>query len=257
MRSTAARVWLLSSWDPANMDWVLQHTDNPGTERFAFSQMFTPPHSSHLPHSPESLAALLASLTHKLTALGFSALISFLFSPGTEAVLRSIMLFLSSHSLLALIPSDMLAVDVPSWPTTFPSCLQHLREHSSRGNVILLCTRWSRYYWVFLLPLPSAGFGTSCGSSAGFPLSITSPHGDGSAPGFSPHGSSSWPWHVSVKHHSLANPTPWCLSDTSAPLSRCCPSDRTSLILLCTSIFSSHTAGCVLSCTTPQLKVTL
>lgn len=115
----------------------------------------------------------------------------------------------------------------------------------------------SGYYWVFLLPLPSAGFGTSCGSSAGFPLSITSPHGDGSAPGFSPHGSSSWPWHVSVKHHSLANPTPWCLSDTSAPLSRCCPSDRTSLILLCTSIFSSHTAGCVLSCTTPQLKVTL
>lgn len=106
--------------------------------------MFTPPHSSHLPHSPESLAALLASLTHKLTALGFSALISFLFSPGTEAVLRSIMLFLSSHSLLALIPSDMLAVDIPSWPKTFPRCLQHLREHSSRGNVILLCTRWSQ-----------------------------------------------------------------------------------------------------------------
>lgn len=51
VKSAAAGVWLLSSWDPANMDWVLQHLDNPGRERDAFTQMFTPPRSSHLPHS--------------------------------------------------------------------------------------------------------------------------------------------------------------------------------------------------------------
>lgn len=50
-RSTAARGCLLSSWDAANMDWALQRPDNPGTRGYAFSQMFTPPHSSHLPHS--------------------------------------------------------------------------------------------------------------------------------------------------------------------------------------------------------------
>lgn len=100
------------------------------------------PLTSHTPSVP--LAALLASLTHKLSFLGFSAPISFPFSPGTEAVLRSIMLFFSSHSLLTLIPSDTLAVDVPSWPMIFVSSLQHLREHSSRGNVVLLCTRWSQ-----------------------------------------------------------------------------------------------------------------
>lgn len=100
------------------------------------------PLTSHAP--PEPLAALLASLTHQLTALGFSALISFLFSPGTEAVHRSSMLFLSSHSLLPLIPPDMLAVDGPSWPTTFASSPQHLREHSSTGNAIPPCTRWSQ-----------------------------------------------------------------------------------------------------------------
>lgn len=70
----------------------LGKADNPGTERCAFSQTFTP---------PGALAAPLASLTHKLTALGLSALTSFLFSPGTEAGLRSITLFLPSHSLLS------------------------------------------------------------------------------------------------------------------------------------------------------------
>lgn len=51
--SAAAEGWLLGSWDPANMDLALLcfSRDNPGTERYAFTQMFSPPHSSHLPRS--------------------------------------------------------------------------------------------------------------------------------------------------------------------------------------------------------------
>lgn len=209
-KSAAARVWLLSSWDPANTDWVLQHlADNPGTERDVFSQMFTPPHSSHLPHFPSTSSSSPGFPHQQAHSSGVfcTDFLSLLSRDWSSSQIYHAISFISltphPHPLWHIgCGCLILAHDLCQQPLT-PQRAQQQREcHPSVHKM------FPGSYWVFLLQLPFAGLGGSSGSSAGLHLSITSPHGDESAPGFSPRGSSSWPWLVSVKHHASANPTP-------------------------------------------------
>lgn len=191
--------------------------DNPETERYAFTQMFTPPHSSHLPRS-SSTSSSSPGFSHPRSHSSGVFCTDFL-------SLQRLKLFsdLSSYffHLTPSPPSSLtgtLAVDVPSWTTTLPAASTASPACGSRVNIFLPCMSQSHCIIWSSSPLCRA-WGTPLAALQTFtPPSQLPMEMDLLLDSwiFS-HGSSSWPWHVFVKHCFSPNPTSWCSSATSTP----------------------------------------
>lgn len=181
----------------SKQDWVLQHlADNPGTEIYVFSQMFTPPHSSHLPRSPR-ISSSSPGFPHPPahnSGVFCTDFLSLLSRDSSSAQIYHVISFICHSSLSSPLTCwlwcPILAHDLFQQPPT-------PQRAGQQRNAIPRCPEWAQ--GVIRCSCCHCLLGISSGSPAGLPLSITSPHGDGSAPVCSPHGSSSWPWHFSVE----------------------------------------------------------
>lgn len=120
-----------------------------------------------------------------------------------------------------------LAVDVPSWTTTLPAS----STTSSRVNIFLPCT--SRSHCVARSASPLCllqGLGHSFGSSDFqtfmLPSQLLMEMDLTLDSWIFSHGSSSWPWHVFIKHCSSPDPPSWSLSAASTPYLPAAPQTR-------------------------------